>query len=102
MTNDRQAGTGIGLDLTRSLVELHHGTITAANNANGKGCSFTVTIPMGCAHLKPEEMVAGDTSNTDTPLYGIEDVEEEDNEVIEAPSADLQQERRANDRGGRG
>jgi signal transduction histidine kinase/ligand-binding sensor domain-containing protein/DNA-binding response OmpR family regulator len=85
VTNDRQAGTGIGLDLTRSLVELHHGTITAANNANGKGCSFTVTIPMGCAHLKPEEMVAGDTSNTDTPLYGIEDVEEEDNEVIEAP-----------------
>jgi signal transduction histidine kinase/DNA-binding response OmpR family regulator/ligand-binding sensor domain-containing protein len=86
VTNDRQAGTGIGLDLTRSLVELHHGTITAANNADGKGCSFTVTIPMGCAHLKSEEMVTYDNSNSDSPLYGIEDIsDEEENAVIEAP-----------------
>jgi signal transduction histidine kinase/DNA-binding response OmpR family regulator/ligand-binding sensor domain-containing protein len=86
ITNDRQAGTGIGLDLTRSLVELHHGTITAANNADSKGCSFTVTIPMGCAHLKPEEMATDDNSNTDSPLYGIEDIsDDEENAIIEKP-----------------
>jgi DNA-binding response OmpR family regulator len=55
--NDRNVGTGIGLDLTRSLVELHHGTIVAHNNTDGKGCEFIVTIPLGNAHLKPEEMV---------------------------------------------
>ena len=55
--NDRNVGTGIGLDLTRSLVELHHGTIEAHNNTDGKGCEFIVTIPLGNAHLKPEEMV---------------------------------------------
>ncbi len=55
--NDRNVGTGIGLDLTRSLVELHHGTIEARNNTEGKGCEFIVTIPLGNAHLKPEEMI---------------------------------------------
>ena len=55
--NDRNVGTGIGLDLTRSLVELHHGTIEAHNNVGEKGCEFIVTIPLGNAHLKPEEMI---------------------------------------------
>ncbi len=69
-TNERQAGTGIGLDLTRSLVELHHGTIKARNNESGKGCTFVVTLPLGCAHLKPEEMIAEETGGNE-PLYGI-------------------------------
>ena len=55
--NDRNTGTGIGLDLTRSLVELHHGTISAHNLPDGKGCEFIVTIPLGNSHLKPEEML---------------------------------------------
>ena len=55
--NDRKVGTGIGLDLTRSLVELHHGTISAHNNKDGEGCEFVVKIPMGKDHLKPEEIV---------------------------------------------
>ena len=55
--DERNIGTGIGLDLTRSLVELHHGTITVHNNTDDKGCTFTVTIPMGNSHLKPEEMI---------------------------------------------
>jgi len=55
--NDRNVGTGIGLDLTRSLVELHHGSIEAHNNTDGKGCEFTVTVPLGNSHLKPEEMI---------------------------------------------
>ena len=54
-TNDRNAGTGIGLDLTRSLVEMHHGTITV-HNLN-QGCEFVITIPLGNAHLSPEEMI---------------------------------------------
>ena len=57
MANDRKTGTGIGLDLTRSLVELHHGTIVAHNNKGGAGCEFVVTIPLGNEHLKPEEML---------------------------------------------
>ncbi len=57
-TNDRNMGTGIGLDLTRSLVELHHGQIEAHNNDEGKGCQFTVTLPLGNEHLIADEMIA--------------------------------------------
>ena len=78
--NDRKTGTGIGLDLTRALVELHHGTIKAQNNKDGKGCEFIVTIPLGNAHLKPEEMLTevqeapktiglmGEDTATETPV----------------------------------
>ena len=44
-------GTGIGLNLTRSIAELHQGTIYAENNEDGKGCKFITRIPLGDAHL---------------------------------------------------
>ncbi len=65
LANDQNIGTGIGLDLTRSLVELHYGDIEAHNNEGGKGCTFTVTLPMGNSHLKPEEMIVEDIEETD-------------------------------------
>lgn len=55
-------GTGIGLHLTRSIVELHHGTITAENNADGPGCRFIIRLPLGTGHLKPD-----DTQGNPTP-----------------------------------
>lgn len=55
-SNNGEIGTGIGLHLTHSLVELHHGTITCENNPEGPGCRFIVRIPMDNFHLLPEEM----------------------------------------------
>jgi two-component system phosphate regulon sensor histidine kinase PhoR len=40
----RPGGTGLGLAIVRHLVELHGGTIRAANGALG-GAEFTVTLP---------------------------------------------------------
>lgn len=54
--NNSNVGTGIGLHLTRSLVELHYGTIQVENNPDRKGSRFIVRLPLGKEHLKPEEI----------------------------------------------
>ncbi|TDN90373.1 signal transduction histidine kinase [Salegentibacter sp. 24] len=50
-------GTGIGLHLTKSIAELHHGSVAAENNKNGKGCKFTISLPQGSDHLQENEII---------------------------------------------
>lgn len=64
-TNSRHMGTGIGLDLTYQLVQMHHGSITAKNNENGKGSTFTVVIPLGNSHLSPDEIINTEVNETE-------------------------------------
>ena len=78
--NDRNVGTGIGLDLTRSLVELHHGTIMAHNLE--KGCEFVISIPMGNVHLTSDEMV--DVADVETTAEELLPMEEEVAAIEEA------------------
>jgi len=50
-------GTGIGLNLCKMIVDMHHGTIEAQNRTDGQtGAVFTVTLPLGNAHLTTEEI----------------------------------------------
>lgn len=51
--------TGIGLSLTKSLVEMHHGTIRVESTP-GYGSIFIVHLLKGNSHFKPEEMLAGE------------------------------------------
>lgn len=40
-------GTGLGLAISKRLVEQHHGgSITVENNPEGKGTTFTITLPL--------------------------------------------------------
>jgi len=45
-TTRGQSGLGLGLSITRHLVELHGGTITASSAGEGLGATFHVEIPM--------------------------------------------------------
>lgn len=40
------SGSGLGLHLTRQLVNLHGGNISVSDNPEGKGTRFTVTVPI--------------------------------------------------------
>ncbi len=49
-------GTGIGLALTKELVQIHGGSI-AVESEEGFGTTFTVRLPLGKAHLKEDQIV---------------------------------------------
>lgn len=53
-------GTGIGLHLARSLVELHHGVIFAENREDSQGTRFIIRLPLRSEHLVATEL-ASDT-----------------------------------------
>jgi len=61
-------GSGIGLALTKRLVELHHGLIEVANSALGGAC-FIVHFPIGDKHLTVDDIDGQYQSSEDIQGY---------------------------------
>jgi two-component system sensor histidine kinase VicK len=41
-----EKGTGLGLFLSKNIIESHGGKIGAENNSDGKGATFTFSLPI--------------------------------------------------------
>jgi len=46
MVSRTAGGLGLGLSIARHLVELHGGLIEASSEGEGRGATFTVTLPL--------------------------------------------------------
>ena len=83
-SNNNYPGTGIGLALSKEIVNLHHGSITAESKPN-QGTVFTVEFQLGKDHYNPSE-VNFYVSDTVTELSDGEtdsDTESEESSSIE-------------------
>ncbi|GAB3316925.1 two-component regulator propeller domain-containing protein [Larkinella ripae] len=65
----KKSGSGIGLALTRELVELHRGTIAVASTEN-VGTTFSVTLPLGETAFPPEWL----SQPSDLPIEAVQPV----------------------------
>lgn len=74
-------GTGLGLSLSKALVELHSGTLSVST-IRGKGSRFSIVLPLGKAHLRPEQMVAEPTHNFQNEEFLFENLSDDTLETV--------------------
>jgi len=68
-TTRTQGGLGLGLAIVRHLVKLHGGTVLAASLGEGKGATFTVTLPLAAIPRKTSEQKRLDPENRQGNLF---------------------------------
>ena len=66
-TTRSHSGLGLGLAITRQLVELHGGRVTAASEGEGRGSTFTVELPRRPLHLAGAPPAASAPAAAATP-----------------------------------
>jgi PAS domain S-box-containing protein len=65
----RSGGLGLGLSLTRQLVEMHGGSVEAESEGEGKGATFTVKLPVRAVYTAEPEVEA--PASGQKPLAGV-------------------------------
>ncbi len=91
-----QQGSGIGLTLTKELVELHKGEIRVSSEID-KGTEFVICLPLGKDHLKQEEILESSASvelHRGAPLSYLEELSESEaitdaSSTLSSPSEEI-------------
>ena len=77
--NNGYVGTGIGLNLTKMLVELHGGTISINDNPEEQGTQFTIQMPRALDKIQGAEAIDAETqaiADVVKPSENVEDIQE--------------------------
>jgi len=61
LIKNKDQGTGLGLYLSKAIVELHGGEIKAASEGEGRGSQFSFTLPKSISSVKPVESAVSGT-----------------------------------------
>jgi len=51
----KQPGLGLGLAIVKSLTEMHGGSVRAKSAGEGRGATFSVTLPISVAYATPDD-----------------------------------------------
>jgi two-component system CheB/CheR fusion protein len=68
----RFGGLGLGLAVSKAILELHGGTLAAASAGRGYGATFTVRLPAGLPHLDLDDTVVDFPSPLRQPVPASE------------------------------
>jgi CheY-like chemotaxis protein len=62
-SGERQAGLGLGLAITRHLVEMHGGSVDAMSAGEGKGATFFIRLPLHQTDAAAAKFIGRDPSS---------------------------------------
>jgi signal transduction histidine kinase/ligand-binding sensor domain-containing protein/DNA-binding response OmpR family regulator len=74
--NQQMQGSGIGLALTKNIIDLHQGTISVTSQEM-QGTTFTIQLPLGATHFKAEEKIANFKNSEHLDNYLQENISED-------------------------